>query len=41
MGSPVMWYLYPPEKTGTGFGVSFTVTNNGPSRVYRTGVRLP
>lgn len=38
---PQIWTLIPPEKMGTGSGVSFTVTNDGPGRIYRTGVRLP
>ena len=38
---PQLWTLVPPEKTGTGAAVSFTVTNDGPGRIYRTGVRLP
>ena len=38
---PQIWTLVPPEKTGTGSAVTFTVTNDGPGRIYRTGVRLP
>ncbi|MGD9781000.1 MAG: choice-of-anchor D domain-containing protein [Kiritimatiellia bacterium] len=38
---PQIWTLVPPEKMGTGSAVSFTVTNDGPGRIYRTGVRLP
>ena len=39
--SPQEWTLYPPEKTGTGSAVVFTVTNDLPGRHYRTGVRVP
>jgi hypothetical protein len=39
--NPQLWTLIPPEKTGTGSAVSFTVTNNLPGRTYRTGVRVP
>jgi len=38
---PQTWTLYPPEKTGTGSAISFTVTNEVPNRSFRTGVRLP
>ena len=41
MAVPQIWTLVPPEKTGTGTAVSFTVTNDDPGRIYRTGVRLP
>ena len=41
LATPQIWTLIPPEKTGTGSAVSFTVTNDGPGRIYRTGVRLP
>ncbi|MFH0909528.1 MAG: Calx-beta domain-containing protein, partial [bacterium] len=41
MLDPQVWTLYPPEKTGTGSAVTFTVTNDAPGRTYRTGVRLP
>ena len=38
---PQAWTLIPPEKPGSGAAVTFTVTNNGLGRIYRTGVRLP
>ncbi|MGD9780999.1 MAG: choice-of-anchor D domain-containing protein [Kiritimatiellia bacterium] len=38
---PQIWTLVPPEKPGAGAAVAFTVTNDGPGRIYRTGVRLP
>lgn len=41
LAAPQVWTLYPPEKTGTGSAVSFSVTNDVPGRSYRTGVRLP
>jgi hypothetical protein len=41
LANPQIWTLIPPEKTGTGSAVTFTLTNNGPGRIYRTGVRLP
>ena len=41
LATPQIWTLIPPEKTGTGSAVNFTVTNDGPGRIYRTGVRLP
>lgn len=41
MANPQMWSLYLPEKTGTSFGLTFTVTNEVSGRIYRTGVRLP
>lgn len=41
LSNPQIWTLIPPEKTGTGSAVSFTVTNDAPGRIYRTGVRLP
>lgn len=41
LATPQLWTLIPPEKTGTGSVVTFTVTNDGPGRIYRTGVRRP
>lgn len=41
LASPQEWTLHPPEKTGTGSAVTFTVTNEAPERHYRTSVRLP
>lgn len=41
LAAPQIWTLIPPEKTGSGSAVTFTVTNDGPGRIYRTGVRLP
>ena len=38
---PQTWMLVPPEITGTGGAISFSVTNDAPARAYRTGVRLP
>jgi len=41
LDDPQVWPLIPPEKTGTGSSVTFTVTNEAPQSSYRTGVRLP
>lgn len=41
LATPQLWTLIPPEIIGTGSAVTFTVTNDGPGRIYRTGVRLP
>lgn len=41
LGAPQVWSLYEPEQTGTGARIEFTVTNDVPRRLYRTGVRLP
>ena len=41
LASPQAWTLQPPEKTGTGSAVTFTVTNTPPARHYRTSVRVP
>ena len=38
---PQPWTLLPPESTGTGTTLSFLITNDSPSRIYRTAVRLP
>ena len=35
------WMPYGFDRTGTGGRVTFTITNAGPTRFYRTGVRLP
>ncbi|HBA82551.1 MAG TPA: hypothetical protein DCZ95_00510 [Verrucomicrobia bacterium] len=35
------WTLCPPERTGTGSAIAFTITNQVPCSLYRTGVRLP
>ena len=39
--SPQSWAPYGNVRTGTGAGVTFTVTNDAPARAYRTGVQLP
>ena len=41
LAQPQVWTLVPPERSGSGSAVTFTLTNDGPSRIYRTGVRLP
>ena len=41
MGEPQHWTLILPERTGTGSVLTFTLTNELPYRVFRTGVRLP
>lgn len=41
MLAPQLWILYPPETTGSGSGITFTITNRLPSCNYRTSVRLP
>lgn len=41
LASPQSWPLYAPAKPGTGTNVMFSVTNDAPGRIYRTGVRLP
>jgi len=39
--NPQIWVLIPPEQTGSGSAAIFTISNEVPSRIYRTGVRLP
>ena len=41
LADPQNWLLIPPEQTGSGGSVIFTITNDAPFRTYRTGVRLP
>jgi hypothetical protein len=41
LGEPQEWSLHPPEQTGTGAAVFFTIPTDDPSAHYRTGVRLP
>ncbi|OQA27724.1 MAG: hypothetical protein BWY59_01026 [Verrucomicrobia bacterium ADurb.Bin345] len=41
LDNPQVWTLFPPEKTGTGSAVQFTVTNDVLMRVFRSSVRLP
>jgi len=41
LGEPQEWSLYPPEQTGTGSAVLFTIPVDEPAAQFRTGVRLP
>ncbi len=41
LGEPQEWLLYPPEQTGTGAAVLFTIPADDPTAQFRTGVRLP
>jgi hypothetical protein len=41
LGEPQEWFLVPPEQTGTGASIYFTVPGDDPAAQFRTGVRLP
>lgn len=41
LDEPHTWTLHLPELYGTGAALLFTMTNNAPSIMFRTGVRLP
>lgn len=41
LDTPPSWIQYAPGQTGSGSSLFFTVTNDPPSRVYRTGVQRP
>lgn len=41
MAQPQEWTAQGLVRTGTGAAIGFTITNDVPTRLYRTGVRLP
>jgi len=41
LNEPQAWNLHPDEQLGSGAGIVFTITNDAPAKMFRTGVRLP
>jgi len=41
LDEPQIWTQFAPEQTGSGSTLWFTVTNQTPMMIFRTGVRLP